>query len=97
MYELITNTQLWIAVLGSSLLVKIFDKVFDLITGKRKVERVLLLQAIEEQSDKIVAQGFRTHDQTKRIQEAYELYKKIGGDGYADSLLADAMAKPTQE
>ena len=97
MYELITNTQLWIAILGSSLLVKVFDKLWDYFTGKRKIYRILLLEAIERQSDKVVAQGYRTHDQTKRLQEAYALYKKIGGDGYADSLLADAMAKEPRE
>lgn len=97
MYELITNAQLWSAIFGSALLIKIFDKVWDHFTGKRKIYRILLLEAIERQSDKVVAQGFRTHDQTKRLQEAYTLYKKIGGNGYADSLLADAMAKEPRE
>lgn len=83
--------------LGSSFLVAVFNKLFDYITGRRKTDQILLLEAIERQSDKMVAQGFRTHNQTQRIQEAYHQYKKLGGDGYADSLLADAMAQPCKE
>lgn len=94
MYEIVTNGQLWLAILGSSLLVQIFTKLFDYFTGKRKTDQILLLDAIERLSDKVIAQDYRTHNQTQRLQEAYNQYKKLGGDGYADSLLADAMAKP---
>ena len=92
-----TPAQIISLILGSSLLTTIFTKVFDYLTNRKKTDQILLLEAIERQSDKIVAQGKRTHDQTKRIQEAYALYKKIGGNGYADSLLADAMAQKSQE
>ncbi len=94
MYELITNTQLWVAILGSTLLATVFNKLFDYYTGRRKTDQILLLEAIERQSRQIVGQGYRTLNQTQRIQEAYQQYKKLGGDGYADSLLADAMAMP---
>ena len=92
-----TSAQIIGLILGSSLLTTIFTKVFDYVTNRKKTDQILLLEAIERQSDKIVAQGRRTHDQTKRIQEAYALYKKIGGNGYADSLLTDAMAQKSQE
>lgn len=94
MYEIVTNGQLWLAILGSSLLVQIFTKLFDYFTGKRKTDQILLLDAIERLSDKVIAQDYRTHNQTQRLQEAYNQYKKLGGDGYADSLLADAMRMP---
>jgi ABC-type uncharacterized transport system permease subunit len=94
MYELVTSGQLWLAILGSSLIATVFNKLFDYFTGRRKTDQILLLEAIERQTDKIVAQGYRTHIQTQRIQEAYQQYKKLGGDGYADSLLADAMRMP---
>lgn len=94
MYELVTSGQLWLAILGSSLLVQIFTKLFDYFTGKRKTDQILLLDAIERLSDKVIAQDYRTHNQTQRLQEAYNQYKKLGGDGYADSLLADAMRMP---
>lgn len=97
MYELITNTQLWLAILGSNLLVQIFNKIFDHYTGKKKTDQILLLDAIERLSDKVVVQKYRTHNQTQRLQEAYAQYKKIGGDGYADALLADAMKEPIKE
>lgn len=96
MYELITNTQLWLGILGSSLIATIFNKLFDYYTGRRKTDQILLLEAIERQSKDMVKQGYRTLIQTQRIQEAYQQYKKIGGDGYADSLLADAMRMPLQ-
>lgn len=89
------TTQLVLgAVLGSSLLTTIFTKVWDYFTGRRKTDQILLLEAIERQADKVLAQGYRTHNQTQRLQEAYNQYKKLGGDGYADSLLADAMRMP---
>lgn len=91
------NLQIIGAILGSSFLVAVFNKLFDYFTGKRKTDQILLLEAIERLSDKVVAQGFRDHNQTQRLQEAYHQYKKLGGDGYADSLLADAMAKPCKE
>ena len=97
MYELITSSQLWVAILGSTLLATVFNKLFDYFTGRRKTDQILLLEAIERQSDKIVAQGFRTHNQTQRLQEAYQQYKKLGGNGYADSLLKDAMDKTQKE
>ena len=93
----LTSGEIFGYILGSSFLVAVFNKLFDFFTGRRKTDQILLLEAIERQSDKIVAQGFRTHNQTQRIQEAYHQYKKLGGNGYADSLLADAMAKPCKE
>ena len=92
-----TSAQIIGLILGSSLLTTIFTKVFDYVTNRKKTDQILLLEAIERQSDKIVDKGKRSHNQTQRIQEAYAQYKKLGGDGYADSLLADAMAKPLQE
>lgn len=94
MYELITSSQLWVAILGSTLLATVFNKLFDYFTGRRKTDQILLLEAIERQSKDMVKQGYRTLIQTQRIQEAYQQYKKLGGDGYADSLLADAMRMP---
>lgn len=94
MKEIVSNGQFWIAIFGSSFLVAVFNKLFDYFTGRRKTDQILLLEAIERLSDKVLAQGYRTHNQTQRLQEAYNQYKKLGGDGYADSLLADAMRMP---
>lgn len=92
-----TTLQVFVAILGSSLLTTIFTKVFDYATASKKIRQILLLGAIEQICDKIAAQGYRTKIQTLRLQEAKDQYKKIGGDGYADSLIADAMALPLKE
>lgn len=92
-----TTLQVFVAILGSSLLTTIFTKVFDYATASKKIRQILLLGAIEQICDKINAQGHRTKIQTLRLQEAKDQYKKIGGDGYADSLIADAMALPLKE
>ena len=81
-------------ILGSSLLSTIFSKVFDLITGRRKAYQILLLSAMEQLVDKIIAQGYRTAMQTQRLIEIKAEYKKQGGDGYADAMYAEAMSKP---
>lgn len=82
------------AILGSSLLTTIFSKVFDYFTNAKKTDQILLLGAIEQLSDKIIRQGFRTQMQTLRLQDASAQYKKRGGDGYADAMLKDAMQVP---
>ena len=92
-----SSAQIIGLILGSSLLSTIFGKVFDYITARKKTDQILLLEAIERQSDKMVSQGHRSHNQTQRIQEAYAQYKKLGGDGYADSLLSDAMKTPIKD
>lgn len=90
-------TAIFVAILGSSLLTTIFTKVFDYITAGKKIRQILLLGAIEQICDKAKAQGCRTKIQTLRLQEAKDQYKKIGGDGYADALIADTMALPLKE
>lgn len=90
--ESITNMQIVIAILGSSLLTTIFTKVFDYLTNARKTQQILLLGAIEQLTDKISRQGYRTRMQTLRLQEAQAQYRKIGGDGYATALVNEAMA-----
>ena len=91
--EQVTTTQVLIAILGSSLLTTIFTKVFDFFTGRKKTTAILLLSAIEQLCDKIDRQGYRTNMQTLRLTEAQTQYEKYG-DGYAKSLVSDAMAKP---
>lgn len=92
--EQITTTQIIIAILGSSLLTTIFTKLFDYFTAAKKTNQILLLGAIEQLCDKMVRQGNRTKMQTLRLTDARDQYKKIGGDGYADAIIADAMALP---
>lgn len=91
--EQVTTTQVLIAILGSSLLTTVFGKVFDFIIGRKKTTAILLLSAIEQLCDKIDRQGYRTNMQTLRLTEAQAQYEKVG-DGYAKSIVADAMTKP---
>lgn len=89
----ITATQVLVAILGSSLLTTVFTKVFDYFTSAKKTRAILLLGAIEQLTDKILRQGYRTQMQTLRLQEAQAQYEKYG-DGYAKALVADAMKMP---
>ena len=81
-------------ILSSSVISTIFSKIFDLVTGRRKTFQILLLASMEQVCDKIISQGYRTSIQTLRLSEAKEQYKKLGGDGYADAMYAEAMATP---
>ena len=94
MIETVTTSQILIAILGSSLLTTIFTKVFDYFTSTKKTRQILLLGAIEQLCDKIVRQGYRSRMQTLQLTEARDQYKKIGGDGYADDIIAEAMDLP---
>lgn len=91
--EQVTTTQILIAILGSSLLTTIFGKVFDFFVGSRKTTAILLLSALEQLCDKIARQGYRTLMQTQRLTEMQTQYEKYG-DGYAKSIVADAMTRP---
>lgn len=92
--EVVTPIQVLIAILGSSLLTTVFTKVFEYFIGSRKTNQILLLSAIEQLCDKIRKDGYRTAMQTQRLTEARDQYKKIGGDGYADAIIAEALALP---
>lgn len=92
-----TDYNVLIAILGSSLLTTIFTKVFDYFTAARKTSQILLLSAIEHLCDKIREQGYRTPMQTLRLAEAKDQYKKLKGDGYADALIAEALAVKLEE
>ena len=91
--ESVTTTQVLLAILGSSLLTTVFTKVFDYLIGSKKTTAILLLSALEQLCDKIARQGYRTQMQTLRLSEAQAQYEKYG-DGYAKSIVADAMSKP---
>lgn len=91
--EQVTTLQVFVAILGSSLLTTIFTKVFDYLTATKKTRAILLLSAIEQLTDKMARQGYRTQMQTLRLQEAQTQYEKYG-NGYAKSIVADAMALP---
>ena len=91
--ETVTTLQVFVAILGSSLLTTIFTKVFDFMTATKKTRAILLLSAIEQLTDKMARQGYRTQMQTLRLQEAQTQYEKYG-NGYAKSIVADAMALP---
>ena len=90
--EQVTSLQVFVAILGSSLLTTVFGKVFDYITHSKKTA-ILLLSALEHLCDKILRQGFRTQMQTLRLQEMQTQYEKYG-DGYAKALVNDAMKLP---
>lgn len=91
--EQVTSLQVFVAILGSSLLTTIFGKVFDYITHSKKTTAILLLSALEHLCDKILRQGYRTQMQTLRLQEMQSQYEKYG-DGYAKALVNDAMKMP---
>lgn len=91
--EQVTSLQVFVAILGSSLLTTVFGKVFDYITHSKKTTAILLLSALEHLCDKILRQGYRTQMQTLRLQEMQSQYEKYG-DGYAKSLVNDAMKMP---
>lgn len=92
--EQVSITQVLTMILGSSLLTTIFTKCFDYFTSARKTQQILLLGAIEQLCDKIARQGYRTEMQTQRLTEARDQYKKLKGDGYADSIIDEAIKLP---
>lgn len=60
----------------------------------REALMLLTLGELENWCRNIVNAQHRTLEETARLVKAYNCYKALGGDGWADKLFEDAMRQP---
>ena len=84
-----------IAILGSSTLTVIVNALVELIKGltskKRGTAKAInfcLLTALQDYGERLIEKQSATPEEISQFDEMYKLYKKQGGNGYADKLKA---------
>ncbi len=80
-----------IAIIGSGALSVLISNLFTLLREnkrQRKVNQILLLGEMERRLETYKRSERITTEQLQIYISVYELYKEEGGNGYADSLLA---------
>lgn len=90
-------TNIIIAIIGSGALTALITNIFTLINGssrQKKVNQVLLLGEMERRLENYRTAGYVTAEQLQIFIGIGELYHAEGGNGYADSMLAEARALP---
>lgn len=81
------------AVLGSSVINTLLNYIFTMLREKKdknsksvRAERLTLLYIIKSCGKHHIKEGYISETDYKAIEETYNLYKELGGDGYADKI-----------
>lgn len=86
------------AVLGSSVINTVLNFIFASVKEKRdknsksvRAERLTLLYIIKSCGKSHLKDGVINETDFKAFEETYNLYKELGGDGYADKIFAEVQ------
>lgn len=63
----------------------------------REALMLLMLGELQSWCRNIINAQYRTLEETAQLVKAYNCYKALGGDGWADKLFDDAMKQPLTE
>ena len=55
---------------------------------------MLLLMQLQEYGNDILKEDIMDPEQFKQFEEMFNIYKEMGGNGYADKLMSDVAHKP---
>jgi len=84
----------------STFLLSIF-KIVENNSAKRNqqqlVNQEMLLWRIKDGGKKAIAAGAITHEELEDLNRAYTLYKSLGGNGFAEAVMAKIKALPLKE
>ena len=89
--------EILIAILGSGALSSIISFVLQALKDRKrsnKIDKFLLLHLIEETCKDALSDNRITKEDLQKLDEMYTLYKGIGGNGYADSIVAQVKKLP---
>lgn len=90
-------TEIIIAIIGSGALSTVLSFLLQVWRDRRrsnKIDRFLLLHLIEETCKDALEGGSIAKEDMQKLDEMYQLYKGIGGDGYADAILSQVKKLP---
>lgn len=84
------TAEIIVAIVGSNALSITVSKLFDLF-GKRKINdkihQMLILDVLKRRCEKAIDRGSIPYSELEWIEKMHKLYKKIGGNGFADVLI----------
>ena len=89
--------EIFIAILGSGALSTIISFALQAIKDRKRSNRIdkfVLLHLIEQASKDALAEGQISKEELQKLDEMFSLYKGIGGNGYADSVVAQVKKLP---
>lgn len=93
-----------IAIIGSSALTTLISGIINLINGRRKANAgideaisFLLLSEIMVYGEKHLENGMIDLEGLKHFTELYGVYKRLGGNGYADAIKSSVEKLPIKE
>ena len=90
-----------VAVLSSSVLVKLIDIIASLIGKKRdkknvhtRAQQMMILSILRNSASEYISAGHIDGEHLRSYVEMYEIYKELGGNGYADTIYKKVCALP---
>jgi len=94
------DKQLLYAILTSSAVGTIVGAVIGVVKDfirSKKVDRIVLLFIIKQLSTDAIWNKFISTEDLQSLEDAYTEYKRLGGNGYADTLMKRARELPIKE
>lgn len=89
--------EIILSVLGSSVVASIVSAIISAIERKSRakgIDRLLLLNALKGEARNSINEKSITIKDLECIEEYYKQYKSLGGDGFADTLMAKVRQLP---
>lgn len=92
------TTAIIVAIIGSGIITKLIDVWLEWRKSKKNPMKdgvkFCLLNALRTYGEGLVARGDITSLELSAFEEAYQTYKALDGDGYADKLKEDVKNLP---
>lgn len=94
------NTDIIVAILTSSVVGSIVTRLFTMIDQakhSRKIDQIVLLFVIKTLANDALFEGSISTEDLQTLEDAYSEYKRLGGNGYADTIMRKVRALPIKE
>ena len=94
------NEQIIVAILTSSLVASIFTQLISFIKSffhARKVDSMVLFFIIKQMGTDAIFSGYVSPEDLRFLEECFAEYKRLGGNGFADTLMNRVRVLPLRE
>lgn len=89
--------EIVIALLGSSVLSSVISAVISALSAKnraKQIDQLLLLQALKSEARHCINEGCVSVKDLECVENYYQHYKALGGNGFSDTLMAKVRQLP---
>ena len=94
------NEQIIVAILTSSLVASLFTQLISVIKSffhSKKIDRMVLFFIIKTIATDAIWAGHISTEDLQFLEECYAEYKRLGGNGFADTLMNRVRVLPIKE